>query len=239
MISIDVITAYCGESQFNECTRMVKLQKNVIINHIILQDKDFLESQIETFKHAYLSKSKYVCKLDADMVLPDELYLYNVVKLFTENTNMITIKVDDFYSGTKIWGFHILRAGSFKYSLINNIKLPQPDAWLKSIKNKKLFSKFDSYILHGYNPTSEQCFRYGYSRGKKLLKQKDGVINIINFIKILSSNKQPIINGYLHAFDCNDIDHIDSIIKLLVYIKVPLYKVPYLYLKVLIYKWFM
>ena len=121
MISIDVITAYCGESQINECIRMVKLQKNVIINHIIVRDKNFLESQIETFNHAYSSKSKYVCKLDADMVLPNELYLNNVVKHFTDDINIITIKVDDFYSDTKIWGFHIFRSGSFKYSLIDKI----------------------------------------------------------------------------------------------------------------------
>jgi hypothetical protein len=236
--SVCVITSYCGESQYNECVNSVKEQKDVYIEHIIIKDKNFIDSQVETFNIAKNTKCKFVCKLDSDMVLPDQYYLKDLISKFEDNLERLYVLVDDYYSKRKIIGMHVIRKSAIKDCYIKNINLPQPDLWINEIKSYKKVNVNGRYVRHGFNPTDQQLYRYGYSRGKKIFSQRRGVNSFITFVSIIKSGNYKILKGYADGMGCNKIEDIDTLNKLFSYLNFNLLKRLLLLMKIKLIIWF-
>ena len=167
-MKILIVTAECGESQFQTQKCQIKAQKEVEITHNIISNLNLADSQTKVYNLCSSIETlnyEFIIKLDGDMLLKSSqsiIKLCRIAKSF--NKSRITFKVLDYYTGRFINGVHFLKPrGIPKHRPIHESR---NDYWIETISGLNT-DKGNGEVLHAFNPTIAQSSRFGKNRGEK------------------------------------------------------------------------
>ena len=167
-MKILVITAECGEAQFQIQKHQIKAQKEVEINHYIISNLNLVDSQSKIYEICSSTETlnyDFIIKLDGDMLLKSCHSLSKLCRIAQSyNKSRITYKLLDYYTGRFINGVHFLKPrGIPEYRVIHESR---NDYWIETISGLNI-EKGRGEVLHAFNPTIDQSSRFGKHRGEK------------------------------------------------------------------------
>lgn len=109
-------------------------------------------------------------KVDGDMVIVEPRLFAAAVSLLESfpSVGVLSIGVDDWFSGERIDGMVIWRGGT---RWLDGPQAWRPDKVTTSAQHLERIVQFDRpMVLHGHNPTPHQAARYGLHRGMKAVR---------------------------------------------------------------------
>lgn len=171
-IKVLVLTACCDEDQLEAQKQSVHEQRGVTIDHQIVKDMSFSESQKAIYELAYRSKDEfdYCLKLDGDMLLGGPTVIKSVVKKLSISYPRyvrLMFPVNDYFVQGQIFGCHLWLSS---YTPENfEIRPPRGDAWIDSMPAKVVKKTSSPLVYHGFSPSLPQALRFGMNRGLKAL----------------------------------------------------------------------
>ena len=168
MYKIIVLTGFNGEKEINCNKKSVQIQNEVeIVDHLIGSDMTLDECQTWVFNQCIQNKHRcdYFLKLDADMVLKTPLSLSQMVKN-SRGLNRLTYLVDDYISGSKIIGVHIIPSNLVPHERI--LHASRHDYWIEALPGKVRFS---SYVDHAPMASNQQIQHFVKQRVDKAITE--------------------------------------------------------------------
>ena len=165
-----IVTMENGENEFDECLKIIKEQKNVNFEHIVISGRTEFEAHME-LNQIWNSQRKnfnLLIKIDADSILREKESLEKISSLFeySEITGA-QLKMHDYYSNDLIAG---LNAFSNRVTFTNPKSRLRPDnvdighqVVLKGASVEHL----EPIAWHCKYPSIKQSFIYGFHRTLK------------------------------------------------------------------------
>lgn len=170
--NILVLTASCDEAQGAAQVASIDFQTGVALDHLIVRNLGFFESQKEIHRLAYKHSHDYdfCLKLDGDMVLGGRHTVANLTNLMEKDSSQfdrLVFPVNDFFLNKQILGCHFWRASKTPKNF--SAVPPRGDAWLASIPAKVVRKTRTPQVYHAYAPSLSQAIRFGVNRASKAL----------------------------------------------------------------------
>jgi len=165
---------YSGESQREACIQAIENQtyKNWEIFEIHnLPKKEAHEKLFGTFSDRSNDVDLFI-KIDADMELCHNDFFSELVAFINQNpaAELLTIKVDDFFTGRHIWGMNIYRSSiNFGENDAVNTDIFFDKENAPNIIRLKKHRTLVPAARHGYNPTDYQLFHFGCHKAIKVM----------------------------------------------------------------------
>jgi hypothetical protein len=171
MYKILIVSAECGEPQFNLLIENLKIQQGIIYKHIIISNKTTIEAESEIynlFKIYNLNKKyNWFLRLDADMNFTSNKSIVTLINKALEfkSINRISVPLNDYYTGKQIMGVHLIRLGI----ILNDYHIKEfiPERWIDEIQGTSVLRLDTPLFTHGFNSDIDQCIRFGLHRGIK------------------------------------------------------------------------
>jgi len=168
---VAIVTAECGEPQFEKQKELLEKQNNVIIEHFVISNKSSLEA--EYLIHHYAREAskmgiEWVIRLDGDMVPLDANSISNLLlmaKKLDSNQGRLTLPVQDYYTNRQIFGVHVIKSNFVPITYQK--KNFKPEQWIDNIPGLTIKKVSPPPILHGFDPDINQAIRFGLHRGIK------------------------------------------------------------------------
>jgi hypothetical protein len=181
-MQILVGTLYTIENEFDECVAALGRQTLQSFDHFVIQGVPNREAHDQLYQRFMNNAQEYdlFIKLDADMIIISEQLFSSIVDRFEHEANMdlLTIMVQDFFTGRLIQGLHTFRSTVQWSQRADDVFT---DA--HSIpRNRTVVDDNDlaPAAYHCKNPSDFQAFHYGLHRGVKVRQA------------LLVSKKQPV-----------------------------------------------
>lgn len=163
---------YCKENEFGDCIKSIQSQTYKNFDYFVVENLPNKEAHDKLYKTFLDSKDKYniFIKIDADMVLCRNDLFENIVHKFKQNTSMdlLSIKVQDFFTGRLIWGLNIYRNTVTLTNLAENIFV---DIVVKFENLVRDDSELAPAAFHCPNPSKFQSYHYGMHKAVKFIQR--------------------------------------------------------------------
>ncbi len=118
-------TLHSGENEFDLCQKSIKNQSYRNFKHIVFSGLSNIKAHNTLYDNFMKSSESfdYFVKIDADMILEDELFLENLNKYLKshQDISQLIIPVFDYYTDNHIYGVNIFKS-SVKWNLNNHQK---------------------------------------------------------------------------------------------------------------------
>jgi hypothetical protein len=190
MLKVFVGTMYSGEGDFEECLSSIKRQRDVEIEHIIIENLPEKEAHNKLFE-AWNSVKKdfnFFLKVDADTVLAHPFVCTSMQQMFLSNSRFTSIQapLHDYFTNDMINGLN-----AYVPRVVFN---PSPELYCDrvdtnhdiQIKAKDVIGELVPAGYHCYHSTPRQAFHFGLHRKLK------GQTDILNKVaKAYEVNKWP------------------------------------------------
>jgi len=219
-MKVFVGTLYSGENEFDECVAAIQSQTYRNFDHFVFKNLPNKEAHVTLFK-SFLDKSDeyaILVKVDADMVLANDMVFENMVDKLQENPqiDLFAIAVHDFFTDKLIWGLNAYR-NTVRWDFDKEtifVDIPNLP------KEKVIFDdrSLAPAAFHCKNPSPFQSFHYGVHRGLKSIQPKGGSShwNSLNQIRSNFRRKKEVRLGlavlgaelaYAGGFTIADLDY--------------------------------
>lgn len=174
-MKVYVGTLYSGENEYDECLDSIHRQSYTNYEHFIFKNLPNKEAHSTLFSSFIQMANQFevLIKVDADMVLTNELVFENIVKKMEENKwlDIFSIAVYDFFSDQLIYGLNAYR-NSLRWDTENELVfVDYPSGQYTTFADDKILAPA---AIHCKNPSRFQAFHYGIHRGVKSIQPKNG-----------------------------------------------------------------
>lgn len=169
-LKVLVGTLFSGENEIQSCKKSVANQsypKN-LVEHVVIEYLPKKEA-MDTLYRTFLNSDKDILvKLDADMILADQDFIANAVRVFkhNESISMLQCSLTDFYSGEEMQGINVYSKDMVWESTVQDRLFTDKTKTPKDSR-KIEWSKFTRSVFHSPNPTAFQAFHFGVHRAIK------------------------------------------------------------------------
>jgi len=177
LVRILVGVLFSGESQYEACITAINEQTYrswELFEVRNLPNRDAHQKLFNTFQERASEFDLFV-KIDADMELCSADFFANLIEYTEQNPSaeLITIKVDDFFTGRLVWGLNVYRS-SIKFG--ENDEIYTDKFFDTERKPKIIHLKSHSTLVpaarHCFNPSGYQSFYFGCHKAIKVLHRQ-------------------------------------------------------------------
>lgn len=175
-------TLYCGEGEFGLCSRAIRKQENVVVEHFVVKDKPEAEAHNKLWAAWREKKNDFdiFVKIDADTVLKNNNILSQIVGVFKSDSKITGMQcpLQDYFTSGPINGLNCFSKevifNDTKDSLFcdRNIDVNHNIV----IKSDKVPAILSPAGWHCYHATDMQSFHYGLHRQ---LKNQNNIIKSV------------------------------------------------------------
>lgn len=169
-------TMECGEGDFHNCIKSIKIQKDVEYVHFIISNLSEVDANKRLFDAWNQAKTNYelFLKIDADTVLFHNNVVKEFVDLFVKNSNLLGTQawLYDYMTDSKIYGLSCIR-NTVDFSYYTN-PLYSNVSDINFLQGDDLPLSINPAGTHCKNATDRQAFYYGVH---KALKNQQHIIS--------------------------------------------------------------
>lgn len=188
ILKIFIGTLYSGENEFESSLKSIKNQSYPIHKHLIIKNKPNIEAHNTLYESFLQSDSDILIKIDADMVLTENIFFERIVNLviWSKNIAIFQIAIHDYFSGRAIQGINVYTK---LFNWDSNVTDPifTDRSKLKSDQKFPIWAGFTNSVIHSPNPSNFQSFHFGVHRALKFREsiQRNDYINAVEQLEYL------------------------------------------------------